>query len=135
MLKMVPFLNHKYFEVVTLGQPFGALLKGWTDEEHLQFHHDSLAYYEFVVEFLTANNGAMARVIDTEPRQMEYLIQTIENQKDSIKHDAQYRKARAYCRQKEAKENAGKPTEPLPDGVFTIGTDLTSDVILSFKYN
>lgn len=135
MLEMIPFLNHKYFELMTTGPGFTALMNAWTDDEHLQFSKDSLAYYEFVVEFLTQNNGAMARVIDAEPRHIDFMKSTIEWKKESIQNDEFSRKARAFCREKEAKEKAANPPEPLPPDTITIGPDIKAAVLLSFKYN
>lgn len=133
---MTPFINHKHFELMTMeGPPFSVLLKIRSDEDSLQFHKDSLAYYEFVYEFLTENNGAMARVIDCDPRHFEYMKSTIEWQKEAIKNDAFSRKARAFCRDKEAKEKAANPPEPLPPDTITIGSDVKPEILLAFKYN
>ena len=133
---MIPFLNHKHFEVITIhGQAFSTLLNIWSDDELLQFSKDSLAYSEFMVEFLTQNNGAMARVIDTEPRHIDHLKSSIEWQKESIQNDEFSRKARAFCRDKEAKEKSENPPEPLPPDTITIGPNIKPAVLLSFKYN
>lgn len=131
---MQPFCNHKYFELMTLPS-FSVLSQAWSDEEHLQFHRDTLAYYEFVLEFLTSDNGAMARIIDTEPRHIEFLQKSIEWQKEAIENDEFSRKARAFCREKEAKERAENPPKPLTPDAITIGTAFKPETILSFKNN
>ncbi|HMT08670.1 MAG TPA: hypothetical protein PKA82_11755 [Pyrinomonadaceae bacterium] len=131
---MTPFLNYKHFELMTTPS-FTAVSKAWTDDEHLQFHIDSQAYNEFLLEYLTADNELIARVIDLEPRHLEYLQSRIEWGKQSIANDEFTRKARAFCREKEAKEKAGKPVEPLPPDTYTKGTDLSAATILAFKLN
>lgn len=131
---MTPYLNHKHFELMT-HPSFTALLKAWTDDEHLQFSVDSLAYNEFLLEYLTANNGLIARVIDLEPRHIEYVRSNVKWSKEAIEKDEYSRKARAFCREKEAKENAGKPVEPLPPDTYTKGTDLSAEALLSLKLN
>lgn len=131
---MTPFLNHKHFELMTYPN-ISPILKVWTDDEHLQFQIDSQAYNEFVFEYLTADNGFIARVIDLEPRHLEYLQTRIEWGKEMIANDEFTRKARAFCREKEAKEKAGKPVEPLPPDTYTKGTELSAEAILAFKLN
>lgn len=134
---MEPFMNHKHWRLMTMdGRSYAFLLKLMTDDHYLQFWLDQLAYDRFLLEFLTANDNAMAKVIDTEERHLDYLAKQIGWTEESIARHEFSCKARAHAKKKQEQEKAENPTsEPRPDDEFTLGDKVTYDMILSLMLN
>ena len=57
-------LNIEHWEINLMdARVFRVLLESWSDERRLRFRLDELAYQQFVLEYLTAEDGSIAKAL------------------------------------------------------------------------